>query len=162
MPVHIYNFLTIILTNHKPLVTFITTCQDKQMKIRWQQIMCKFDITIKYIKEKENYIADTLSRAGTYKGSASSSRSDLSFSPNHTPTLPPPVVVNYIFISHPYLIPPSTNINYPNSMSPRRTMSGMTRRLVCLPSSATRPYHRLKSSNSVSSSSSTGLGDIFQ
>jgi len=41
------------------------------MKIRWQQIISEFDITIEYIEGKENIIADTLSRAGTYKGSAS-------------------------------------------------------------------------------------------
>jgi len=68
--------------------------------------MSEFDITIEYIEGKENFIADTLSRAGIYKGFASSSSSDLSSSPNHPPTLPPPVVVNHIFISHPYLLPP--------------------------------------------------------
>jgi len=61
----------IILTDHKSLVTFITTWQDKQIKIRWQQLMSEFDITIEHIEGKENFIADTLSRAGTYKGSAS-------------------------------------------------------------------------------------------
>jgi len=124
--------------------------------------MSEFDITIEYIEGKENFIADTLSRAGTYKGFASSSSSDLSSSPNHTPTLLPPVVVNHIFISYPHLLPPPTNINHPNSMPPRRTMSGMTGNPVYPPSSATRPYHRPQSSNSASSSSTTRLGDIFQ
>jgi len=124
--------------------------------------MSEFDITIEHIEGKENFIADTLSRAGTYKGSTSPSSSDLSSSLNHTPTLPPPVVVNHIFISHPHLLPPTTNINYPTRMPPRRTMSGMTGKPVCPPSSATRPYHRPQSSNSASSSSSTRLGDIFQ
>jgi len=152
----------IVLTDHKPLVTFITTWRDKQMKIRWQQVMSEFDITIEYIEGKENFIADTLSRAGTYKGFASSSSSDLSSSPNHTPTLPPPVVVNHILISHPHLLQAPTNINHPNSMPPRRTMSGMTGKPVYLPSSATRPYHRPQSPNTASGSSSTGLRDIFR
>jgi len=81
--------------------------------------MSEFDITIEYIEAKENFIADTLSRAGTYKGSASPSSSDLSSSPNHTPTLPPPVVVNHILISHPHLLPPPTNTNHPTSMPPK-------------------------------------------
>ena len=140
----------------------MTTWQDKQMKIRWQQVMSEFDITIEHIEGKENFIADTLSRAGTYKGSASPSSSDLSSSPNHTPTLPPPVVVNHILISHPHLLPPTTNTNYPTTMPPSRTMSGKTGKPVCLPSSATRPYHSPQSPNSASSSSSTGLGDILQ
>jgi len=151
----------IVLTDHKPLVTFMTTWQDKQMKVRWQQVMSEFDITIEHIEGKENFIADILSRVGTYKGSASSSSSNLSSSPNHTHTLPPPVVVNHIFISHSHLLPPPTNINHPNSMPPRRTMSGMTGKPVYPPSSATRLYHRPQSPNSASSSSSTGLGDIF-
>jgi len=124
--------------------------------------MSEFDITIQHIEGKENYIADTLSRAGTYKGSASPSSSDLSSSPNHTHTLPLPVVVNHIFISHPHLLPPPTNINHSNSMPPRRTMSGMTGKRVYLPSSATRLYHRTQSPNSASSNSSTEVGDIFQ
>jgi len=132
------------------------------MKIRWQQVISEFDITIEHIEGKENFIADTLSRAGTYKGSASLSSSDLSSSPNHTSILPPPVVVNHILISHPYLLPPPTNTNYPTSMLLRRTMSGMAGKPVYPPSSATRPYHRPQSPNSTSSSSSTGLGDIFQ
>jgi len=124
--------------------------------------MSEFDITIEHIEGKENFITDTLSRAGTYKGSASPSSSDLSFSPNHTHTLPLPVVVNHIFISHPHLLQLTTNTNYPTSMPPRRTMSGITGKPVYLPSSTTRPYHRPQSPNSTSSSSSTGLGDIFQ
>jgi len=124
--------------------------------------MSEFDITIEHIEGKENFIADTLSKAGTYKGSASPSSSDLSSSPNHTPTLPPPVVVNHIYISHPHLLPPTTNIIYPTSMPPKRTMSGMAGKPVYPPSSATRPYHSPQSPNSASSSSSTGLGDIFQ
>jgi len=124
--------------------------------------MSEFDITIEYIEGKENFIAVTLSRAGTYKGSTSPSSSDLSFLPNHTSTLPPSVVVNYIFISHPHLLQPPNNINHPNSMPPRSTKGGMTGKPVYPPSSATRPYHRPQSPNSASSSSSTGLGDIFQ
>jgi len=124
--------------------------------------MSEFDITIEYMEGKENFMADTLSRAGTYKGSASSSSSDLSASPNHTPTLLPPVVVNHIFISHPHLLPPPSNINHPNSMTPRRNISGMTGKPVYSASSATRPYHRPQSSNSASSSSTNRLGNIFQ
>jgi len=151
----------IVLTDHK-LLAFMTTWQDKQMKIRWQQVMSEFDITIEHIEGKENFIADTLSRAGTYNGSAFPSNSDLSSSPSHTPTLPPPVVVNHILISHPYLLPPTTNTNYPTSMPTRRTMSGISGKPVYPPSSATGPYHRPQSPNSASSSSSTGLGDILQ
>jgi len=80
---------------------------------------------IEHIEGKENFIADTLSKGGTYKGSASPSSSDLSISQNHTLTLSPPVVGNHIFISHLHLLPPPTNINYHNSMPPRRTMSRM-------------------------------------
>jgi len=76
--------------------------------------MSELDITIEYIEGKENIIADTVSRAGTYKGSATPSSSDLSSSPNYTPTLPPPVVVNHIFISQPYLLPPPSNNKYPH------------------------------------------------
>jgi len=151
----------IVLTNHKPLVKFMTIWQDKQRKIKWQQVMSEFDITIEHIEGKDNFIADTLSRAGTYKGSASPSSSVFSSSPNHTHTLSPPVVVNPIFISHLHLLPPNTNINHPNSMPPRRTMSGMAGKPVCPPSSATSPYPRPQYPNSASSSSSTGLGDIF-
>jgi len=152
----------IVLTVHKPLVTFMTTWQDKQIKIRWQQVMSEFDITIEHIEGKENFIADTVSRAGTYRGSDPPSRSDLSYLPNHTPTLPPPVVGNHVFISHLHLLPLTTNTNYPSSMPPSRTMSGMTGKPVYLPSHVTRPYGRPQSPTSASSSSSTGLGNIFQ
>jgi len=124
--------------------------------------MNEFDITIEHIEGKKNFIANTLSRAGTYKVSASPSSSDLSSSPNHTPALPPPVVVNHIFFSHPHLLLPTTNTNYPTRLPPRKTMSGMTGKPVYPQSSATRSYHRPQSSNSASSSSSTRLGDIFQ
>jgi len=124
--------------------------------------MSEFDINIEYIEGKENFIADTLSRAGTYKGSTSFSSSNLPSAPNHTPALPPPVVVNYIVISHPHLLLPPTNTNYLTSMPPRRTRSGMPVKLVYLSSSATRPYHRLQCPNSAPSSSSTGVGDFFQ
>jgi len=124
--------------------------------------MSEFDITIEHIEGKKNFIADTLGRAGTYKGSAFPSSSDLSSSPNHTPTLPPPVVVNQILILHPHLLPPSTNSNHPISMPPRRTISGMAGKPVYPPSSATMLYHRPQSPNPASSSSSTGLGDFFQ
>jgi len=140
----------------------MTTWQDKQMNIRWQQTMSEFDITIQHIEGKENFIADTLSRAGTYQGSASSSSSDLSSSPNHTHTLPAPVVVNHLFILQPHLLLPPTNYNHPNSMPLRRTMSGMPKKPVYPPSSTTRPNYRPQSPNSASSSSSTRLGDIFQ
>jgi len=152
----------IVLTDHKPLVTFMTTWQDKQMKIRLQQVMSEFGMTLQYIEEKENFIADTPSRAGVYKGSASPSSSDLSSLPNHTPTLPPLVVVNHIFISHPYLLPPSTNTNYSNSMPTRRTIREMPVEPVYPPSSTTRHYYSPQSPYSASSSSSTGLGYIFQ
>ena len=132
------------------------------MKIRWQQAMSEFDITIQHIEGKENFIVDTLSRAGTYKGSSFPSSSDFSFSLNHTPILPPSVVVNHIFISYPHLLPPSTNTNYPNSMPLSTIMSGMTGKPVYPPFSATRPYHRLQLPNTASSNSSTGLGYIFQ
>jgi len=132
------------------------------MKIRWQQVISNFDINIEYIKGMENLIADILSRAETYKDPACPSGSGLSSSRNHTPTLPPPVVVNYIFISHLYLLPPPTNTKHPNSMPTRRTMSAMIRKLVYLRSSVTRPYHRPQSPTSASSTSNTGLGDIFQ
>ena len=124
--------------------------------------MSEFDITIEYIEGKENFITDTLSRAGTYKGSASPSSSELSSSPNHTHTLPPPVAVNHIFILHPHVLPPPTNTNHITSMPPRRTMSGMTGKPIHPLSSATRPYHRPQSPNSNSSNNSTGLEDIFQ
>jgi len=124
--------------------------------------MSEFDITIEYMEGKKNFQADTLSRAVTYTGSAPPSCSNLSPSPNYTPTLPPPVVVNHILNSHPYqqLLP--SNTNYPTNMPPRRTMGGMAGKLAYLSSSATRPYHRRQSPNCASSSSSTGLGDIFQ
>jgi len=131
------------------------------MKIRWQQVMSEFDITMKHIEGKVNFIADTLSRAGTYKGSTSPSSSDLSSSLNYTHILPPPVVVNHTFISHPHLLPPTTNTNYLTSMPPRRTMSGVAEKPVYPPTSATRPYHKLQSPNSATSGSSTRLGDIF-
>ena len=155
-------YRVMVLTDHKLLVTFMTTWQDKQMNIRWQQLMSEFDMTIKYIEGKENFTPDTLSRAGTYKGSASPSSPDLSSSLNHTSILPSPVVVTHILISHQHLLPLQTNINYLNSIPPKRTMSGMAGKLVHPPSSATRPYHRPQSLNSTSSSSSTGLEDIFQ
>jgi len=88
------------------------------MKIRWQQVMSEFDITIEHIEGKENFIADTLSRAGTYKGSASPSSFDLSSSPNHTPVLPPQVVVNHILISNSHLLQSTTSTNYPTNMPP--------------------------------------------
>jgi len=80
--------------------------------------MSEFDITIEYIEGEENFPTDTLRRAGTYKGSTSPSSSDLSCLPNYSHTLPPPVVVNQIFISHPHLVPPPININHPKSMPP--------------------------------------------
>jgi len=125
----------IVLIDYKPHITFMTTWQDKQMKIRWKQAISEFDINIEYIEEKENFITNTRSRAGTYKGSASPSSSDHSSLPNHTPALPLLVVVNHIFLSYPHLLPTPTNTNYPNSIPPRRTMITYHLHLIITPTS---------------------------
>ena len=54
-----------ILTDHQPLVAFMSSLQTNQMMIRWQESPSQPDILIKHIDGKKNVIADALSR--TYK-----------------------------------------------------------------------------------------------
>ena len=61
----------IILTDHQPLVVFISSLQTNQIMIRWQERLSQLDITIEHIDGKKNVIADALSR--TYKESPSPS-----------------------------------------------------------------------------------------
>ena len=37
-----------ILTDHQPLVGFISSLQTNQMMIRWQESLCQLDITIEH------------------------------------------------------------------------------------------------------------------
>jgi len=131
------------------------------MKISCQLLRSEFYITIKYLEGKRNFIVDIRRRVGTCKGSASACSSELSSSPNGSATLPPLEVVNHIFISHQHLLPLPTNTNHPNNIPSRRTMCGITRKPICPPSSPTRPYHRLQSTNSASRGRTTEVGEIF-
>jgi len=52
----------VILSEHKPLV-WLYNIKEPNMKIqRWKIKLNEFDYKIKYIPDKENYVADALSR----------------------------------------------------------------------------------------------------
>ena len=54
-----------ILSDHQPLVGFMSSLQTNQILIRWQARLRQLDITIEHIGGKKNVIADAFSR--TYK-----------------------------------------------------------------------------------------------
>jgi len=64
---HFQNVLSghffVVLTNHRPLLNFMSQRQDNAMRQRWQEFMMIFDFIIEYIEGKENIIADALSRS---------------------------------------------------------------------------------------------------
>ena len=51
-----------ILTDHQPLLAFISSLQTNPMIIRWQESLNQLDITMEHIDGEKNVIADALSR----------------------------------------------------------------------------------------------------
>ena len=51
-----------ILTDHQPLVAFMSVLHTNQMMIRWQDSLSQLDSTIEHIDGRRNVIADPLSR----------------------------------------------------------------------------------------------------
>ena len=58
----IRNFRFVVLTDHKPLVNFMTNMQKLQELRRWQQEMSQYDFEIQYLEGVKNTLADALSR----------------------------------------------------------------------------------------------------
>ena len=78
-----------ILTDHQPLVAFISSLQTNQMMIRWQRSLSQLDITIEHIDGNKNVMADAFCR--TYKQSPSPPSEESLLSTDHsnsTPVLP--------------------------------------------------------------------------
>ena len=58
----------VILTDHKPLLTFTQRTPDSQKLRRWQDFLMTFDCNIEHTAGKDNHIADALSRMHKYPG----------------------------------------------------------------------------------------------
>jgi hypothetical protein len=58
----------VILTDHKPLLTFTQRTPDSQKLRRWQDFLMTFDCHIEHTAGKDNHIADALSRMHKYPG----------------------------------------------------------------------------------------------
>ena len=74
------------VTDHMPLVGFMSSVQTNQMMISWQESLSQLDITIDHIDGKKNMIADALSR--TYKESTSPSCEQSLLSTNYSNSIP--------------------------------------------------------------------------
>ena len=99
-----------ILTDHKPLETFMDRTQPTQKLRRWQDFLASFDQTIVHTAGKVNYIADALSRNYKRPGTSTAEEDYISQSidnttPHRAPTLPTPP--NTITCNH-FSIPPLT------------------------------------------------------
>ena len=55
-----------IYTDHKNLITFITTKQFNRRQIRWSELLNQYKLKIIYTSEKENGRADALNRRNDY------------------------------------------------------------------------------------------------
>ena len=64
-----------ILTDHQPLVAFMSCLQTNQIIIRWQESLSKLDIIMEHTDGKKNVIADVLSRRHKVSPSPSSQQS---------------------------------------------------------------------------------------
>jgi hypothetical protein len=54
----------VVLTDHNPL-TFINKMQNKNQRLtRWGLMLQEYNLIIKHIQDKDNAIADALSRVG--------------------------------------------------------------------------------------------------
>ena len=58
----------VILTDHKPLLTFMQRTPDSQKLRRWQDFLKTFDCTIELTAGKDNHIVDAFSRIHKYTG----------------------------------------------------------------------------------------------
>ena len=77
------------LTNHQPLVAFMSSLRTNEMMIRWQERLSQLHITIEHIDGKKNVIADALNRTYQESPSPSAEQSLLSTDYcNNTPVLP--------------------------------------------------------------------------
>ena len=65
-PLRAYKF--VILTDHKPLLTFMQRTPDSQKLRRWQDLLMTFDCTTKHTARKDYHITDALSRMHKYAG----------------------------------------------------------------------------------------------
>ena len=77
-----------VLTDHKPLLNFMSQRQDAAIRQRWQKFMMIFDFIIEHIEEKENMTADALSRSGQ-DGEIKDTRAHLP----ENQTKPPPLFI---------------------------------------------------------------------
>ena len=55
-------YKVIILTDHKPLTSFMKQDQETERKHKYQEILSQFDHEIRHVKGEENILSDTLSR----------------------------------------------------------------------------------------------------
>ena len=106
----------VILTDHKPLLTFMQRRPDSQKLRRWQDFLMTFDCTIEHTAGKDNHIADALSRMYKY---ASVSRTGDDLIPHivDSTTIRPlqEIISNYINLSdHATTSSPTSNHPYHN------------------------------------------------
>jgi len=96
-----------ILTDHKPLLSFIDNTHDSQRRSRIADYMQRFNAKIEFTAGKENLIADALSRVHKYPGRPTSGKD---FIPQYIN--PPPVyyISNKLLFSDTYNSIPITSI----------------------------------------------------
>ena len=97
-----------ILTDHKPLETFMDRTQPTQKLRRWQQLVLSFDQIIGHTAGKENFITDAISKMYIRIGISTQEQNCILDSIDNTtlqriPTQPTPS--NKITCNH-FLIPP--------------------------------------------------------
>ena len=117
-----------ILTDHQPLVAFMSSLQTNQMIIRWQESLSQLDMTIEHIDGKKNVIADALSR--TYKESPSPSSEQSLLSTDHSNSTPvlPTITTQHLTLNLPTSTTLPCTTTMPSQTTPRRRMSNMTGR----------------------------------
>ena len=100
-----------ILTDYKPLETFMDRTQASWKLRRWQEFLGSFAQTIVHTASKENFIADAISRTYIRIGTSTEEEDFISESVDNTtlhrtPTLPtPPNTITYNHFSIPPLTP---------------------------------------------------------
>ena len=117
-----------ILTDHQPLVAFMSSLQTNLMIIRWQESLRQLDINIEHIDGKKNVIADALSR--TYKESSSPFSEQSLLSTDHSNSTPvlPPITTQHLTVNLATSTTPPFTTTIPSQTTPRRRMSNMTGR----------------------------------
>ena len=117
-----------ILTDHQPLVGFMSSLQTNLMMIRWQESLTQLDINIQHMESKENVIADARSRSHKVSPSPSSKQSPLSTDQSNSTAVLLTRTTQHLAVNRPTSTTLPSITTMPSLTTTRRRMTNMTGR----------------------------------